>query len=136
MVTGSACQACASVGLPPCFSEYGCAYDGSKPGVGTVDLAYRGPRAPRRPGMPESARLVAASTESQKIGEFLDWLNFELGVTLCVLDERSDTFQPARGMGLFTSTERLLARYFGIDLDRVERERGRMLAYLRTRGEA
>jgi hypothetical protein len=84
--------------------------------------------------MPETARLVAASTESQKIGEFLDWLNFELGVTLCVLDEETGRFQPARGMGVFTSTERLLARYFQIDLDRVERERGRLLAYIRAKG--
>lgn len=130
MVSASACAACASVGLPPCFSEAGCPYN-------RVSLTRpTGRKTPRRPGMPETMRLVAASSESQKIGEFLDWLNFELGVTLCVLDERSDSFQPARGMGLFSTTERLLARYYGIDLDRVERERGRMLAYLRRKGDA
>ena len=95
-----------------------------------------GRKASRRPGMPETTRLLAVSSESQKIGEFLDWLNFELGVTLCVLDERSDHFQPARGMGLFSTTERLLARYYGIDLDRVKRERGRLLAWMRKRGDA
>lgn len=94
-----------------------------------------GRKRPRRPGMPETTRLVAASTESQKIGEFLDWLNYELGITFCVLDSL-DRFQPARGMGVFTSTESLLARFYGIDLERVDRERRRLLAYLRSRGDA
>jgi hypothetical protein len=126
-VSGGACVACASVGLPPCFGEYGCAY-------GRVSLDRpTGKKSPRRPGMPESAKLAAVAGESQKIGEFLDWLNYELGVTFCVLDDH-DRFQPARGTGVFTSTESLLARYFGIDLNRVQRERGRLLAYLRQRG--
>jgi hypothetical protein len=94
-----------------------------------------GRKAPRRPGMPESQRLIAVSEQSQAIGEFLDWLNFELEITFCVLDERTDRFRSARGMGVFTSTERLLARYYGIDLDRVDRERGRLLAWLRAKGD-
>lgn len=107
----------------------------AEPEVGTVSLERPyGKKSPRRPGMPETMRLVAASQESQKIGEFLDWLNYELGVTLCVLDDGTDTFQPARGSGVFSNTEHLLARYFGIDLDRVNRERNRMLAYLRKKG--
>lgn len=99
-----------------------------------VDLTRpTGRKALRRPGMPESARLSAVSSQSQPIGEFLDWLNYDLGVTLCVLDDH-DRFQPARGMGVFTSIEQLLARYFGIDLERVERERRRLLAYIREKG--
>lgn len=132
MVSLGACVACASVGLPPC-GQGECLYPGA---TAPVSLARpSGRKASRRPGMPESAKLVAASTGSQKIGEFLDWLNFELGVTLCVLDDATDRFQPARGSGVFSNTEALLARYYGIDLARVERERGRLLAWIRAKGD-
>lgn len=128
MVSASACAACASVGLPPCFSEAGCLYQ-------RVSLTRpTGRKAPRRPGMPETMRMVAASSESQKIGEFLEWLTMAAGYVLGQFDESGRPDH--RLYPVHVPIERLLARYYGIDLDRVERERGRMLAYLRRKGDA
>lgn len=127
MVSGGACDACAMVGLEPCF-EGGCAHDGSKPGIGTVSLTRpTGKKAPRRPGMPETLRLAAVSSESQKIGEFLEWLAWEQNLVLA--EVIGDSLYPS-----LTTTEKLLARFYGIDLERVERERGRLLAYIRAKG--
>lgn len=128
MVSGAACTACASVGLPPCFSEAGCAYDGLR--HAPVSLTRpTGKKAPRRPGMPESARLASISSQSQPIGEFLDWLAMETEYHLAVYDDESGTFRASH-----PPIQRLLARYFGIDLERVERERRRLLAYIRAKG--
>lgn len=88
------------------------------------------PERLRRPGMPECARLAAVSGESQRIGEFLEWLAADTEYVLGTFDD-DDRLWPAH-----PPVQKLLARYFGIDLDRVERERGRMLAYLRRRGSA
>lgn len=127
MVSRGACDACALVGLAPCF-EGGCAYDGSKPLTGPVSLTRpTGKKAPRRPGMPETLRLVAVSRESQKIGEFLEWLAWDQHLVLA--EVIGEALYPS-----LTTTEKLLARFYGIDLERVERERGRLLAYIRAKG--
>lgn len=90
-----------------------------------------GRKAPRRPGMPETMRLVAVSEESQKLGEFLEWLATEAGYVLGAFDESDHRLYPVH-----VPIEKLLARYYGIDLDRVGRERGRLLAWMRKRGDA
>lgn len=140
----------------------------------------------KMPSMPESDKVIAAAPESQKLGEFLDWLR-EQGIHLAkyvpVLDppvryhvvpcpkcppdcwrvkdrlslslngltpyhfedeedakasvilleeerqqkaEADPVFQPFYG-----STERLLAEYFEIDLDKVEQERRALLDAMR-----
>ena len=60
----------------------------------------------------ECDRLAKVADDSQKIGDFLDWLQQEHDVEL-----------PDR-------IERLLAEYFDIDLDKVEQERRGLLAAL------
>lgn len=83
-----------------------------------------------RPETPECDKLAAIADQSQEIGEFLDWLG-EQGIRLAsytqwdepVLVEISDSF------------ERLLARYFEIDLDKVDREKWALLKWLRSQHE-
>jgi uncharacterized NAD(P)/FAD-binding protein YdhS len=78
-----------------------------------------------RPAAPECERLVSVADESHKLGEFLDWL--EQRYTLCTHDDPEGRYWPA-----FFSKEKLLAEYFKIDLDKVERERRALLNHLRS----
>ena len=73
----------------------------------------------------ECARLVKVSAESQKLGAFLEWLRGEKGYELGEWDKYD------RLMPVSRRTEDLLAEYFGIDLEQVERERRMLLSALR-----
>lgn len=87
------------------------------------------------PGMPETNRLVAVSKESQPIGEFLEWLATESGYVLGRYDD--DLIGgDHRLYPVHVPIERLLALYYGIDLDRVSRERQRLLVWMHKRGDA
>jgi hypothetical protein len=80
---------------------------------------------------PECEKLAKVSETSQKIGEFLEWLN-EQGFTICRLGEdNSDLFYPD-----YTSINQRLADFFGIDLNKVEAERRQMLETLRSQNDA
>lgn len=79
------------------------------------------------PERPECAKLVSVSPDSQKIGEFIDWLN-ENGIRLCRWTELEDA--PDQYMEIHDPMEKLLARYFEIDLDKVETERRALLDWL------
>ena len=74
---------------------------------------------------PEHEKLKAISDTSQAIGEFLSWLQVE-GMTICQLG-RYEEFSPIR-----TSISTLLARYFEIDEQKLEREKAAMLADIRA----
>lgn len=69
----------------------------------------------------ECSRMVAVSAESQKLGDFLAWLRDEQGLELCAMDRRGNYTADGRRI------EELLADYYGIDLDQVERERRALL---------
>ncbi len=77
---------------------------------------------------PEHEKLAAVSERSQIIGEFLD----HCGYTLCefrsapILSDY-DEFLPAR-----KSLQEVLADYFGIDLEVIEREKRAMLDAIRA----
>lgn len=79
---------------------------------------------------PELDKMLAVKEKSHAIGEFLDWLDesslvvCEYGV--CDCDECGNELYPAR-----TSTEQLLADYFGIDLNKCEQERQQILKDIR-----
>lgn len=79
----------------------------------------------------ECDKLSKVAPDSQKIGEFLDWLQDEREprLTLCrfVEEEGSDGYFPDHG-----SIQNLLAEYFKIDMDQVERERAAILDGLRA----
>lgn len=64
--------------------------------------------------MPQCDKVLAVNKESQKIGEFLEWAERE---GLVELHQRIDV---------------MLAKYFDIDLDEVERERRMLLTCIRV----
>jgi hypothetical protein len=94
---------------------------------------------------PECDKIVAVHGQSQKLGEFLDWLegkgihlgrwaptpaelvmNRMTGKRIPIHDE--ETF-----VELFISREKLLAEFFGIDLNKVEAERQALLEAIREK---
>lgn len=86
-------------------------------------------------------KLAKMAPTSQKIGEFLDWLR-EQRIYLAVPHHHTEDCEDRDGFvscgikpgKLFyhhEATDRLLARFFEIDLDQVERERRELLEELR-----
>lgn len=81
------------------------------------------------PEYPEHEKLSCVSDKSQTIGLFLDWLLNEQPYHLAVYDDDyydGHVLFPARD-----SINELLARYFDIDLQRLEMEKREMLAFQR-----
>ena len=77
---------------------------------------------------PEHDKLKAVSKNSQEIGEFIDWLVDE-DMEICYLDV-NDHFYP-----IGFSTEKLLARFFEIDLAKIEAEKRKMIMSMREAAE-
>jgi hypothetical protein len=90
---------------------------------------------------PECDRLLAVREKSQVIGEFLDWLR-EKGWVIATGHAHDDTcyIDGKRFCGavegdlvrVLFNTEKLLAEFFGIDLEKVERERRALLQGCRS----
>lgn len=79
---------------------------------------------------PTLDKMMTVKDESQKIGNFIEWLQAEhivLAKYQKVRGYREELLLPEH----FT-TEKLLARYFGIDLEEAERERCKILAGIRV----
>ena len=74
---------------------------------------------------PEHEKLHAVREQSQAIGEFLEWVNTEKGWMLGVYE--GERMYPAS-----YSINALLAEFFGIDPDLLEREKRAMLESLRA----
>jgi hypothetical protein len=75
---------------------------------------------------PEHQKLKAIRLKSQAIGEFLEWLSSEHDITLAAYDEDDNlrvTLKPK---------QILLAQFFEIDQDVLEREKRHMLEQLRS----
>ena len=92
-----------------------------------------------QPECPECEKLLAISPDSNKIGDFLDWLDSN-DITLCKYhsqvktwnDEHTDYYiDPAGYYPVRANFEKLLAEYFKIDLDKVEAERKSLLDWIR-----
>jgi len=77
------------------------------------------------PETPELEKMRGVREESQKIGRFLDWLRGE-GLEVCKVG----------GEPFYLSIEQLLAKYFEIDLEKVEEERRALLDHLRELNES
>jgi hypothetical protein len=75
---------------------------------------------------PEHVKLRAVKDDSQKLGAFLDWLQ-EQGIALY-----HDEPEP---LAVCLTTEKLLAKYFEIDLDKIETEKRAMLEEQRQLNE-
>ena len=89
---------------------------------------------------PEHEKLRLINSKSQAIGEFVDWLRGEKCIILanrmdCTRDEHVDGYEcdgdcrPSRSLHpVDTSIEKLLAEFFGIDLDVLKLEKLEILA--------
>lgn len=81
---------------------------------------------------PELNRIIGVSEDSQRIGEFLEWLA-EQEIVLAEWDDNAgndaDLFQ------IHTTREQLLADYFEIDLVKAEKERQALLDEVRAENE-
>ena len=77
---------------------------------------------------PEHKKLEKARDDSHLIGEFLEWLTNEKQIRLCTY-EKEGTRHPDTGefVLLNKSIEQLLAEYFGIDLNKLEKENQQIL---------
>lgn len=81
---------------------------------------------------PELDKLTAIKDQSQTIGAFLDWYRSEEGGGhLCVLVEDEDR-ETADFFHDHRSIEGLLAKYFEIDLAKIEAEKLAILEELRN----
>lgn len=78
---------------------------------------------------PQLTLMQAVSGESQSIGAFIEWLG-ENGMVVCT---SKDGLRGAAFFPVLESTEKLLARYFGVDLNAAEVERRAMLAEFSAR---
>jgi hypothetical protein len=84
---------------------------------------------------PECDRMLAVKEKSQLIGEFLDWLGSQ-GLTICRLRDVTcdgEEIDPQQYLPNRESIEQLLARFFSIDLVKVEAERRKILEDLRSK---
>lgn len=97
-----------------------------------------------QPECPECEKLSAVAKKSNEIGEFLDYFLGSKNIVLAqwVENEDFDTnsympdillpCQEYRGQN---GINKLLAEYFGIDLNKVEQERMELLEWLRSERE-
>lgn len=75
---------------------------------------------------PECRKLHSVREQSQKIGEFLHWL-VDQNIHLAKFDSDGDVLEAH-----YESTEKLLARFFEIDLEKVEAERRAIIEELQS----
>lgn len=79
----------------------------------------------------ELDKMAKVHERSQAIGAFLDWLGGERDYTICELGENGEGMEeyfPVR-----PNIEKLLAEYFDIDLEKVEKERRKLLDSLQKK---
>lgn len=86
---------------------------------------------------PELDKMKAAKETSQKIGEFIEWLG-ENGYHICIEcsgggmpDGDSSEYWPCN-----ESIEKLLAKYYNIDLNKVEQEKRAILEEFRKQSKS
>lgn len=84
-----------------------------------------------RNSFPECEKLASVSEESNKIGQFLEWLLDDK--QYCIAQYYDDDMALS---DVCRSINDLLAEYFNIDLNEVERERRIMLDELRQNNQA
>ena len=89
---------------------------------------------------PECEKIAEVSEELNKIGRFLNWLKMEKGFVLGEyykvdeIDDISDYGDLEEVIfPVHTSTDKLLAEYYDIDMNKVEEERREMLEDIRSK---
>lgn len=89
-------------------------------------------RPPDYPPTPTLDRMLKVKEDSQKLGEFLDWLS-EQGFILCEKQTDGSKFYPY--FPTRYAVEELLAMYFGVDIGMAQAEQDAVLAYVRSQQE-
>lgn len=90
---------------------------------------------------PEHGKLRRVNRTSNKIGQFLEWLQLDRGLVIAerrLVDWEDEDGVPVEEV-LFTADvtiTKLLAEYFEIDLDEIEREKRAMLQACRDRSSS
>lgn len=80
---------------------------------------------------PTLDKMLEIKDKSRLIGEFIEWLGCrDPRLHLCELDEDAEEFFAAH-----IRTEKLLAEFFGIDLDKAEKERCQILDAIRAQND-
>lgn len=77
--------------------------------------------------MTELEKVKKIHKESQAVGEFLDWLNTKY----YICREATENDEGQHFMPLSKSTEQLLAEYYKIDLEKLEKEKMQVLENFR-----
>lgn len=83
---------------------------------------------------PEHDKVAAVKHETEIVDDFLAWL-MTTEYTLAVPYNGEETFIGQMYVPYWPSTEQLLARWKGIDLDRLETENRQLLAEIRAGNE-
>jgi hypothetical protein len=81
---------------------------------------------------PTLNRIRDVHEDSQKIGEFIDWLCTQ-GYAIAYYPKGEETRFDQRLSAIPKSTEQLLAEYFEIDLNQAEKERRAILDEIRNK---
>lgn len=92
-----------------------------------------------QPACPECEMLASVSDESNKIGEFLNWMASSAGLVIAEWTENDDPDTQSMFPELLLPSQyrgdsginKLLAKFYQIDLDKVEQERQALLNWLR-----
>lgn len=83
---------------------------------------------------PELEKINTHHEDSQKIGEFIEWLNDDQNITLCTYVRHCDADYEDHDIyaPVTLAIVDLLAKYFGVDLDKAEKERVALLEEIRA----
>jgi len=87
------------------------------------------PNRDAAPATPECDKKleIIHSGQAQLIQDFIEWLLDEQGVQLYSREEYED----GTPVPWYRSREQIMAGFFGIDLDKIEKERRALLAHIR-----
>ena len=82
---------------------------------------------------PEHCKLSDVRDQSQAIGEFLEWLQTDQSIVLAkwsIVSSQEDELSPQH-----SSINDWLAKYFGIDMNKLEDEKRQMLVEIQDEAE-
>lgn len=85
-----------------------------------------------QPECPECEKLAKVSEESNKIGDFLNWLS---AYDIVLGGWQGDEFVPSDFRLSDSGINKMLAEYFEIDLDKVDNEHRELLKWLQEKYE-
>ena len=82
---------------------------------------------------PTLDRMVEIQEQSQLCGEFLEWLQSKYTMFDKKIKRESPFMDVMRDNGDYVNTEKLLAEFFGIDLDEANKEKSMLLRTLHNK---